>query len=269
MNIYDKVFVITGAGSGLGYEIALGLLERGARVAALDLRSNGLKILRQKANADIKNLSIHTIDITKPSEVSKLPKLILEYHSSIDGLINCAGIIQPFASINDTGIDIVERVMNTNFYGTLYMVKAFLPQLLKRPEASLVNISSMGGFLPVPGQGAYGASKAAVKLLTESLYAELIDTPVHVSVVFPGATNTNIAKNSNIEGLGKSIDTSSNLKSKTLPADKAAKIIIDGIIKGKPQIFTGNDAKLMNALYRIRPTYATKLIAKQLKSLLS
>ncbi|HRD39265.1 MAG TPA: SDR family NAD(P)-dependent oxidoreductase, partial [Bacteroidia bacterium] len=71
--------------------------------------------------------------------------------------------------------------------------KSFLPHLLKRPEAHIVNISSMGGFLPVPGQSIYGATKAAVKLLTEGLRSELLDTNVRVTLIFPGAIGTNIA----------------------------------------------------------------------------
>jgi short-subunit dehydrogenase len=75
--------------------------------------------------------------------------------------------------VNELGYEAIERVMNVNFYGTLYMTKTFLPHLLTRPEAHVVNVSSMGGFLPVPGQVIYGASKAAVKLLTEGLHSEL------------------------------------------------------------------------------------------------
>jgi short-subunit dehydrogenase len=94
--------------------------------------------------------------------------------------------------------DAIERVLNVNLYGVIYMTKAFLPHLLTRPEAHIVNVSSMGGFFPVPGQSLYGASKAAVKLLTEGLYSELIDTNVRVTAVFPGAIATNISQNSGL-----------------------------------------------------------------------
>ncbi|MCA9331207.1 SDR family NAD(P)-dependent oxidoreductase, partial [Candidatus Saccharibacteria bacterium] len=154
---------------------------------------------------------------------------------------------------------------NVNFYGTLYMTKAFLPSLLKRSEAHIVNVSSMGGFLPVPGQSVYGASKAAVKLLTEGLYDELLQTSVHVSLVFPGATATNITHNS---GVDMKTPAGSGGYSMLSP-DAAAKIIVNGIERNKPQIFTGRDSKLMNLLYRLSPVYATKLIARQMKSLLS
>src|SRR5690606_11676546 len=123
--------------------------------------------------------------------------------------------------------DAIDRVMNVNFYGTLYMTKAFLPHFLERKEAHIVNLSSMGGFLPVPGQSVYGASKAAIKILTEGLYAELLETPVNVSVVFPGATNTNITKNSDVKTPGGLDAITSDLAARMLPANKAAEIILN------------------------------------------
>ena len=81
-------------------------------------------------------------------------------------------------TVEDLDYATIERVLNVNLMGTIYLVKAFLPHLKARPEAHIANVSSMGGFLPVPGQVMYGASKAAVKLLTEGLYAELLDTNV-------------------------------------------------------------------------------------------
>jgi len=270
MKIQDKTFVVTGAGGGIGSELALGILARGGRVAAIDLKQESLEALKDRTGNSADRLSLHALNISDKNAVNELPKSIIEAHGQVDGVINCAGIIQPFVRINDLEYDAIERVMNVNFYGTLYMTKAFLPFLLKCPEAHIVNVSSMGGFLPVPGQSIYGASKAAVKLMTEGLYAELLDTPVHVSVVFPGATATNITKNSDVGG--PSLENASNdakkLAAKMLPPDQAARIILDGIEANKVQIFTGSDSRLMNRLYRLNPVSATRLIAKQMKSLL-
>ncbi|OMF28233.1 SDR family NAD(P)-dependent oxidoreductase [Paenibacillus sp. FSL H8-0259] len=116
---------------------------------------------------------------------------MIDQHGKVDGIINNAGIIHPFLKVNELEYDKIKLVMDINFYGTLYMVKSFLPYLLKRPVVHIANVSSMGGFLPVPGQTIYGASKAAVKLLTEGLRAELKDTNVKVTLVFPGGVSTN------------------------------------------------------------------------------
>jgi short-subunit dehydrogenase len=156
-------------------------------------------------------------------------------------------------------------VMNVNFYGCVNVTKAFLPHLLERPEAHIVNISSMGGFLPVPGQSIYGAAKAAVKLFTEGLYAELKETAVRVSVVFPGAIATNITVNSGIE-MPKASSGASGMKS--LPANEAARIILHGMETNQYRILVGSDSKFMDFLCRLAPEYATNFIAKKMKALL-
>jgi len=271
MQIQGKIFVVTGAGGGIGGEVVAKIVARGGRVAAVDLRQEGLDAMKAKNAQYADKISLHAINITDRAAVLALPEQVIATHGAVDGLINCAGIIQPFVKVNNLDFDAIERVMNVNFYGTLNMVKAFLPQLLQRPEAHLVNVSSMGGFLPVPGQSIYGASKAAVKLLTEGLYAELLDSPVHVSVVFPGATNTNITGNSNVNTPtpgGAADADAKKMTARMLSPTEAAEIIVTGMEKNKPQIFTGSDSKLMNRLYRLNPVSATKLIAKQMKSLL-
>ncbi|USN97092.1 MAG: SDR family oxidoreductase [Candidatus Nomurabacteria bacterium] len=268
MKVYDKVFLVTGAGGGIGGELVSALLARGAKVAAVDLREEGLQKLREKNSDAGSSLTTHAIDITDRNAVSELPEEVIKAQGQVDGIVNCAGIIQPFVKVNDLEYDAIERVMNVNFFGTLYMTKAFLPHLLKRPEAHVINVSSMGGFLPVPGQSVYGASKAAVKLLTEGLYAELLDTNVHVTVVYPGATDTKITQNSGVKMPDVKVSDVKKQAAMMLPADKAAGIIVSGIEKNKPQIFTGKDSNMMNRLYRLNPVFATKFIAKQMQSLL-
>lgn len=268
MHIQGKTFVVTGAGGGIGGEVVKKLLLKGAHVAAVDLRQEGLDALKDSLSSGGDSLSLHALNITDKEAVLAFPKSVIDTHGTVDGIINCAGIIQPFVKVNDLEFDTIERVMNVNFFGTLYMIKAFLPTLLARPEGYVMNVSSMGGFLPVPGQSVYGASKAAVKLLTEGLYAELLETNVHVSIVFPGATNTKITENSHVTTPSLGGTGNKDLSASMLSADAAAAIIIEGLEKNKPQIFTGKDSRLMNRLYRLNPIYATKLIAKQMKSLL-
>jgi short-subunit dehydrogenase len=268
LNLKYKTILVTGAGSGIGKEVVLALVEQGVNIAAVDMHEETLEELKKIAGGKEGMISTHILNIADKAAVEKLPSEVITKQGTIDGIINVAGIIQPFVTVKDLEYDAIERVMDVNFFGTLYMVKAFLPHLLKRPEAYIVNVSSMGGFLPVPGQSVYGASKAAVKLLTEGLYAELKDTNVGVSVVFPGATATNISENSGVKTPTMAEVDSKAQNFPTLAARDAAKIIIHGIEKNKLQIFTGKDSNMMNLLYRINPVYATNLIAKRMKSLL-
>lgn len=267
MRVRNKIVVVTGGGSGIGRELVLGLLSRGASVAAVDINQSALEETARIAGDRKDKLTTHIVNITDKASVETLPDQIISQHEVVDGLINNAGIIQPFVKLKDLDYEAIERVMNVNFYGTLYMTKTFLPHLLTRPEAHIANISSMGGFLPVPGQTVYGASKAAVKLLTEGLNSELLNTNVRVTVVFPGATGTNIAANS---GVGAGLNMESRQGSiKMLAPAKAAQIIIDGIEQNHYRILVGSDAAFMDFACRLSPKHAARFIYQQMKSLLT
>jgi short-subunit dehydrogenase len=267
MKVQNKTFIVTGAGGGIGGAIVAELVRHGAHVAALDLKQESLDILVNTLDVEDDVISTHAVDIRDRDAVERIAVDIKKAHGSIQGVVNCAGIIQPFVRINDLEYDVIDRVMQVNFYGTLYVTKTFLPDLLKQDEAHIVNVSSMGGFLPVPGQGIYGASKAAVKLMTEALYAELLDSPVRVTAVFPGATNTQITKNSDVKT--PDMPEASQAGVAMLSPEEAAKQIVAGIERNKLYIYTGNDSKFMNRLYRAKPGFATRFIAKKMKSLLN
>ena len=268
MKVQNKVIVVTGGGNGIGRELVLNLLARGASIAAVDINESALGETVKLAGDKKDKLSTHVVNITDKNAVAVLPEQVIAKHGAVDGLINNAGIIQPFVKVNDLDFAAIEKVMDVNFYGTLYMTKAFLPHFLKRPEAHITNLSSMGGFLPVPGQSVYGASKAAVKLLTEGLHSELLNTNVKVTVVFPGAIGTNIASNSGVSiSLGPETEKAQR-SFKPLPPSKAAQIIIDGIERDRYRILVGSDSAFMDFIYRISPERAANYIFKQMQSLL-
>lgn len=267
MKVQGKTFFVTGGGSGMGRELTLLLLKRGAQVAAADINTTTLKETEALAGDHQGRLSTHAVNITDREAVSALPETVVQAHGAVDGVINNAGVIQNFVRVNDLGFGDIEKVFNVNFWGMVNVTKAFLPYLLKRPEAHIVNISSMGGFLPVPGQTAYGASKAAVKLFTEGLHSELLDTNVHVSTVFPGAIATNITSNSGVIPItGASSEQRSKIKI-TSAAD-AAEIILNGVEKDRYHILVGPDARMMHYLSRIMPERAARLIYTQMRALL-
>jgi short-subunit dehydrogenase len=193
---------------------------------------------------------------------------VIDAHGAIDGLLNVAGIIQKFSPFAELSTSEVERVMSVNFWGVVNMVQAFLPYLLKRPQAALVNVSSMGAFIPVPGQTIYGASKAAVKLLTEGLHAELRGTPVHVTVVFPGAVATSITENSGVSAPAVAGANDNAANQKVLPPGDAAQIIIKGMQKGAYRVLVGRDAQVMDWFTRLVPERAMTSIADRMAGLL-
>jgi short-subunit dehydrogenase len=269
MNAVGKVVVVTGAGSGMGREVALELLRRGARVAAVDINEKTLGETVTLAAGGADAIATFVVNITDRTAVEALAVAVVERFGAVDGIVNCAGIIQPFVRLKDLDYATIDRVFDVNWRGTLYMTKTFLPLLVARPEAHVVNISSMGGFLPVPGQTIYGASKAAVKLMTEGLHSELKGTSVHVTVVFPGAVATNITVNSGVSMPAMDAASAEKAQRNTLSAPKAAQIILNGMEKNKFRVLVGSDASMLDKLYRLSPARAAGFIADKMKDLLA
>jgi len=266
MILKNKTIIVTGGGNGLGRELVLNLLEKGNNVIAFDINDAALKETTQLAANKKSALATMVLDITNQSAIDEAVNKSIAIFGQVDGIINNAGIIQPFTKLIDTDFSIMKKVLEINFAGTLYMIRAFLPHLLTRPEAHIVNISSMGGFLPVPGQAIYGASKAAVKIMSECLSSELSETNVRVTIVSPGAIFTNIKSNSGLEkeASGNASDYKTAPRGVLLPS-VAAELIAKGIEHNKVRVFVGMDSKAMNFLYRFIPAFASNLISKKIK----
>jgi short-subunit dehydrogenase len=270
MKSRDKVVVVTGAGAGMGRQVALEILRRGGKVAAVDINQSALDETVKLAGFDSEKISTYVVDISNQSEVALLPEKVIAKFGQIDGLINVAGIIHKFKGIADLSYEDFHKIFGVNFYGTVHMVKEFLPHLRKRPEAQILNVSSMGGYVPVPGQTVYGASKAAIKLFTEGLRSELKGSNVGVALLFPGAVNTNISINSGAMTAeeAKKMAASAPKNMKTTDQVLAGKQIVDAFEKNSFHAFVGSDAKMMDRLSRISPERAANLIQKKMASLL-
>lgn len=266
MELKNKKVILTGAGSGIGRELAIQLIDQGAYVLGLDINEKSLKETKKLCSTPA-NFKHYEIDLGSREAVNKFKHDYYEFYDELDVIINNAGIIQPFVNVGELEAQQIDKVMDVNFNGPVKLTRMFLDELLARPEAYIVNVSSMGGFFPFPGQTIYGASKAALKLFTEGLYSELLDTNVRVSVVFPGAIATNITKNSGAETEVEKRGDEKESSFKALPAPKAAEIILDGMKKEKLQIYVGSDSKFMYGLYKFNPQWAIKFISNKMKSL--
>lgn len=144
MKVSDKVIVVTGAGGGIGRELVLNLLSKGASVAAVDINNEALEETVKQAGEKNNVLSTHVVNLIDRAVVEALPEQVIAHHGRVDGILNNAGIIHSFVNVNDLDHEKIKLVMDINFYGTLYMVKAFLPHSLDRPVAHITNVSSMG-----------------------------------------------------------------------------------------------------------------------------
>ena len=263
MQIESKVFVVTGAGNGMGRQVAVGLARRGAHVAAVDLDEIGLTETEHLIRDTVGSTSRHVVNVTDRSAVDALREAVVNVHGHVDGVVNIAGIIHRFAPFTDLTAEETDRVVDVNFWGTVNMCRAFLPLLLERPVANLTNMSSLAALIPFASQSLYGASKGAVKQLSEGLYAELLDTGVHVVTLFPGNISTNLTGNSGVT----MIDAGRRKVRATTP-EVAAEKIIAGIMRDRFRVVIGSDAHALGALTRISAKWTTGFVAKQIKSVL-
>lgn len=262
MQIKDRVFVVSGGGNGMGRQVVLGLVRRGAHVAAVDVDEAGLAETADLAGRT-RTVSTHRVNVTDRGAVAALTGEVLHVHPQIDGVVNIAGIIHRFAPFADLTAEETDRVMAVNFTGTVNMCRTFLPILLDRPEANLTNMSSLSALLPFASQTLYSASKGAVKQFSEGLYAELYDTGVHVVTVFPGNIATNLTGNSGVDML----DAGDRKVRSTTPA-AAGRKIVDGIANDRFRVLVGADATILDLLSRFSARRTTRLVAKQIKSVL-
>lgn len=261
MEVRNKKIIVTGAASGIGEELVKQLLDKGAKVVAVDVNKENLNKLESLIGND--NLDTYVLDVSDRKAIKKFGKWYKEKYEKLDILINNAGIIQHFITAEELSEEEIDRVMKVNFFGPVALIQEFMDVLKKKSDSYIVNVSSMGGFFPFPKQTVYGASKAAIKIFTEGLYAETSGTNIHVMVVFPGAIATNITKNSNVEMKGNS----SNSSVKMTSAKDAANQIITGIIKNKFKVYIGSDCKFMKFLYKLNPKMAIDFINKKMKDL--
>lgn len=261
MEIRGRTVVVTGGSSGIGRQVVLGLLDRGARVAAVARRAEALDETSTLAGPGAP-LSLHAVDVTDREAVGVLPDAVVAAHGQVDALVNVAGIVHDFTPVADLGVEDMERVMAVNFWGTVYTAKAFLPLLLARPESSLVNVTSMGALLPFPGQSAYSASKAAATLFTEGLISEHRRGPLRVSVVIPGATETEILENCGVERPGDE-QAQKRLSGmlRMMSPQEAARRIVDTVVSGRQRVVLGHDARGLDRFGRLLPGRSVRLVA--------
>jgi NADP-dependent 3-hydroxy acid dehydrogenase YdfG len=252
-NLNEKVVALTGAGSGIGRCLAIQLSQLGTHLSLADVDEEGLKETKALLSKDI-IVSTHLVDVADRGQVYAWAEETIKAHGHVDCIINNAGVAFT-ASIEEINYKDFDWVFKIVFYGVLYGTKAFLPHLKKRPDAHIVNISSVNGFIATPRNGAYACAKHAVKALNQTLQQELKNTSVNVTSVHPGGVRTNIARNSGsddseeiqqerIVGFDQIAGTS---------AEKAATIIIKSILKNRKRQLVGVDAMVIDVLSRLFP----------------
>ena len=267
----NKTAIITGAGSGMGRYLAVLLAKAGCNVAICDINEDALAGTSKMVNHYNVACSTHTVDIGDKEQIDALHEEVIQLHKTVDLLFNNAGItvLSNFENMPEKDWD---RVINVNFHGVVNLTRKFLSHLSERPEAALVNTSSIFGMITVPNQSVYHAAKFAVRGFTESITKEFKGTNLQIHAVHPGHIGTNILASAkreesapdlslvNIVGKNLSQEEQGKIfRENGMHPSRAAQIILEGVKAKKSRILVGLDAIVMDLSQRLTPTHYQKL----------
>ena len=214
---------------------------------------------------------MHIVDIADKEQIDNFYEKVLERHKTVELLFNNAGItvLSDFANMSEKDWD---RVIDVNFHGVINLSRKFLSHLRLRPEAALINTSSIFGMITVPNQSVYHAAKFAIRGFTESIAKEFKGTNLQIHSVHPGHIGKNILSSAKREEsvpdlnlvnlVGKDISQEEQgkiFRENGMHPSRAAKIILSGIKAKRSRILVGLDAKIMDLTQRLTPNHYQKL----------
>jgi short-subunit dehydrogenase len=257
-----RIAVVTGAGSGIGRATAVLLAERGCALALVDLDETALAETEKLVRASGRNVSVHVADVADRARMAHLPGEVLSEHGHVHILVNNAGV-SVIGTLLEQSLDDFAWLMGINFWGVVYGCKLFLPFLLAEDEAQIVNISSMFGFVGIPTQISYNASKYAVRGFSEALSSELSGTKVGVTCVHPGGICTNVVRASRVSSEADREDQRKTIEMFDRFAhspEKAARKIVRAIERNQTRVRIGAEAYLTDWLKRLFPVSTQRLV---------
>ena len=270
----DKVAVITGAGSGMGRQLAINLAKENCNVVICDINKETI----HETEEIIRNYNVSctalNLDLREEKNINTLLEVTLQNYGKVELLFNNAGVVAPSSFLNLSEND-WDWCNDINYNALVKLSRIFLPQLMKNNEAALINTSSIFGIITSPNNTVYHSSKFAVRGFTESLAMELKEEKIQIHSVYPGHIGTNIVldakfdkdfllteseKTKNSDNPITIQEFGSTFRDTGMSPDRAAKIILKGVKKNKKRIFVGLDAKIMEIAQRITPSHFIKLI---------
>ncbi len=251
----SKVVVITGAGSGIGRALALRAAGMGAVLALSDWDEVGLvETAQQVQTRTHQDVRTDKIDVRDREALHAYAASVREELGRVNVVINNAGVAL-HGDFEEVSYADFEWVMDVDFWGVVQGTKEFLPHLIESGDGHVVNVSSLFGLVGMPGQTAYNSAKFAVRGFTEALRQEMLlaGHPVQVTCVHPGGIRTGIARNARTTASHDQREVAKHFDTKLarMTPDRAAEIILDGVLANKPRVLVGADAKIIDAFARV------------------
>jgi short-subunit dehydrogenase len=257
----DKVVIITGATSGIGEACAEVFGRQGAKIAITGRNPQKLEQTTTKLRSQHIEVLPILADAGSEADNQRMAKETLSHFGRIDILINNAGISMR-ALFQDLDLEVFRKVMDTNFWGTVYATKFCLPAILES-KGSIIGISSINGYRGTPARTAYTASKYAMNGFFESLRTEVMKKGVHVLVVAPGFTASNI-RNTALTADGSSQGESPRDESNMMTSEQVAEHILKATLKRKRDVVLTSQGKLAVFLNKWMPGILDGIVYNQM-----
>lgn len=253
----DKVVVITGASSGIGKALAMRFAAEGAKVLMAARNEERLATAVEEVKKTGASVIGVRADVSVEDDCRNLISSAVKEFNAIDILINNAGISMR-ALFRDTELEVIRKLMDVNFWGTVYCTKFALPYLLES-KGSLVGVSSIAGYKGLPGRTGYSSSKFAMHGFLETLRIENFRTGLHVLIACPGFTASNI-RNTALNGSGNTQGESPRDEGKMMSAEEVAGHIAKAIAKRKDRLTLTGQGKLTVLLNKFFPKFMDKQV---------
>ncbi len=259
MAFNGKVALVTGGASGMGQLSAIALAETGAQVAIFDMNDDAL------ATTAALSANIHPFrcDVSDLQQVRERVAEIESTLGPIDRLTHCAAIM-PSASLLEQPVDLITKIMDINYKGTVHLTKTVLPLMRERGRGQIILYGSIAGYVPAPELGGYCASKAATNTFTEVITRENRGSGVHILTVHPPMVNTPLInqalESSNPKNIRESLEKG-RLADPQFIVDEVEK----ALDKGMDVLYPGVEAKILTWMRRFSPSVLWKVIDASMK----
>jgi NAD(P)-dependent dehydrogenase (short-subunit alcohol dehydrogenase family) len=259
VELHGKVAVVTGAASGIGRALAEVLARRGCSLALADVDASGLAETSRRVESLGRRATPHTVDVADWQRVVAFADEAVAAHGGVDLIVNNAGV-SVTGTLEQQSIEDLRWIIGVNFWGVVHGCKAFLPHLRRRPEAHIVNVSSVFGLIGLPTQSSYCASKFAVRGFSEALWAELADSRIGVTVVHPGGVRTNIVRASRAADADAKARMVDVFERRTIAPEQVAERIARGVERGALRVRVCRETYAVDWAKRMLPSAVHQLV---------
>jgi len=259
MEVKNKIVWITGASSGIGEALCYKLNQAGAKLIISSRSTESLYQVKSKCTKNQPDVHVLPLDLENTLELEDKTKAALNIFGRIDIIIHSGGVSQRSLAM-DTDLDVAQKIMNINFWGTVALTKAVIPSMLSNQSGHIVIISSLVGKFGTKFRSAYSASKHALHGYFDSLRSE-IDPKIKISIICPGFIKTNVTINA-LTADGTRQNTMDDAQANGMSADECAAQIIKAIKSGKEEVYIGGKEKYAVLLKRFLPGLFSKIVRK-------